>query len=46
MIDREFKYWPKREPIPAGWQKTGQMEQSHHGRYSIIIERISEDGQH
>ncbi len=37
-----YQYWPKNKPIPSGWVKTGKMEDSHHGEWSIIIMETKE----
>lgn len=39
--EQEFRFHPKHKPIPYGWVKTGRLEQSHHGEYSILIKKIN-----
>lgn len=38
----ELKHHPIGEPIPEGWRIADQAP-SHHGKYSVLIERIPDD---
>lgn len=40
----EYRYHPKNDPIPKGWEKTGDLENTHHGHHSILIKKIKEAG--
>jgi hypothetical protein len=40
MSCREFRYWPKRKPIPEGRKLIDDLSDCHHGHYSVLIERI------
>lgn len=42
MTETEFRYWPKDKPVPEGWEKTGTMERSHHGEWSILIKKVKD----
>jgi len=41
----ELKHHPVGEPIPEGWRIADQAP-SHHGKYSVLIERIPDDAPH
>ena len=35
------QWWPVEEAVPDGW-RIARQEKSHHSRYSMLIEKISE----
>lgn len=34
-----MRYWPRTEPVPKGWVQVCDLSRSHHGRYSVLIEK-------
>lgn len=37
--ERILMYWPKDKAIPKGWVLSATLQETHHGFYSIIIEK-------
>jgi len=35
------KYWPVSKPIPKGWRLVSDLADTHHGIYSVLIERVA-----
>lgn len=35
-----LRYWPRDRKIPRGWVLAHDLQDCHHGRYSVLIERI------
>ena len=42
----EVRYWPIGKPIPEGWVVAASFDNSHHGHYSILIQRIESVSDH
>lgn len=42
MKIRIFRYWPKDKAIPSGWTVVCTLGSTHHGKYSVLIEKIQE----
>jgi len=36
----EYRYWPVSKSIPEGWELAHDLQDCHHGKYSVIIRRI------
>lgn len=36
----KFKYWPKKQPVPEGWELVDTLEGTNHGRYAVLIQRV------
>ena len=36
----EYRYHKVNTPIPTGWELAHDLQDSHHGRYSVLIKRI------
>jgi hypothetical protein len=37
-----IKYWPKTKPTPEGWRLVDDLSGTHHGFYSVLIEKIED----
>lgn len=37
---KEIRYHPKNKPIPEGWRVVSELEDTNHGEYSVLIERV------
>lgn len=38
----EFQWWPRRKPIPEGWEPSPYQVPCHHHFYSILLIRIEQ----
>jgi hypothetical protein len=35
-----FRFWPKKKPIPEGWEVTDDFEGCHHYEHAVIIRKL------
>jgi hypothetical protein len=43
MKETTVRYWPNSKAIPEGWELASEMDETHHGQYSVLIREKSHD---